>query len=323
MRRTPWLIALALTLALSTGIGTTHAADYPAREVTIIVPPSAGGGTDLIFRALAKATEPFLGKPIVVVNRPGAGGAIGTAEIARAKPDGYTLGAVLQQVHLPFTRPEVGYRWTDFSYIMMVNADPMAFTVKSDSPWKTLKDLVEAARKAPGKITVGNCGMGCISHLAAGLLEQAGGIKLQHVPFEGHAPGRTALLGGHLNVMIMTPPEAADYVRSGQLRVLAVASEKRDPILPDAPTTAEAGYPLIAQGWRSIGGPKGIPADVQAKIHDAFKKGLETPAFQEFMKSSGFPILYMGSAELKAYVQRERNDFKSTLERLGLLRSAE
>lgn len=323
MRRRPWLVALALTLALASGATAAGAADYPTREVTLIVPPSAGGGTDLIFRALAKATEPFLGRPIVVVNRPGAGGAIGTAEIARAKPDGYTLGAVLQQVHLPLMRPEVAYRWTDFTYIMMINADPMAFTVKADSPWKSLRDLVEAAKAKPGAITVGNCGMGCISHLAAGLLEQAGDVKFRHVPFEGHSPGRTALLGGHLDVMIMSPPEAVDYVKSGQLRVLAVASQNRDPLLPDTPTTAEAGYPLIAQAWRAIGGPKGIPADIQAKIHDAFKKGLETPAFQEFMKSSGFPILYMGSAELEAYVERERNDFKNTLERLGLLKLKE
>lgn len=324
MRDLRWLLALLLLAAGIFGTdGPGRAAEYPTREVTLIVPPSAGGGTDLIFRALAKATEPFLGKPIVVVNRPGAGGAIGHAEIARAKPDGYTIGAVLQQVHLPFTRPEVPYRWTDFTYIMMVNADPMAFGVRADRPWKTLKDLVEAAKQAPGKITVGNCGVGCISHLAAGLLEQAAGVRFQHVPFEGHAPGRTALLGGHLDVMVLTPAEAVDYVKSGQILVLAVTSEQRDSILPDVPTAREAGYPIVAQGWRSIGGPRGIPADVQKVIHDAFKKGLAQPSFQEFMKKSGFPVLYMGSDELRAYVEKERAEFRDVLDRLRLLKSAE
>lgn len=321
MKRAYRQAAIGVAVAVWGLAGLGWAADYPTREVTLIVAPGAGGGTDLLFRALAKATEPFLGKPILVVNRPGAAGAIGHAEIARAKPDGHTLGAVLQQIHLPFMRPELSYRWTDFTYIMMVNADPMVFAVKADSPLKTLKDLVEAARQNPGKVTVGNCGLGCISHIAAGLLERAGNVKFQHVPFDGHSPGRTALLGGHLDVMALTPPEAADFVKANQIRVLAVAADKRDAIIPDVPTTAEAGFPVVAQGWRSLGGPKGIPADVQKKIHDAFKKGLEQPAVQEFMKKAGFPLLYMDSAELLSFVQKERADWRDTLKRLDLLKA--
>jgi tripartite-type tricarboxylate transporter receptor subunit TctC len=322
MKLLPRLIGAAAALGLFTLAAGADAADYPTREVTLIVPPSAGGGTDLLFRALASATEPFLGKPIVVVNRPGAGGAIGTAEIARARPDGYTIGAVLQQIYLPFTRPELTYKPNDFTFITMVNADPMAFTVKGDSPWKSMQDLIAAAKASPGRITVGNCGNACVSHMAAGLLERKADIKFTHVPFEGHSPGRTALLGGHVNVMVLTPPEAADLAKAGQLRVLAVADSKRDPLIPDVPTVREAtGHEVVALGWRSIGGPAGMPADVVAKLRDAFKRGMEQDKFKEFAAKNGFPLLPIEGDALRGFIDREREDWRSTLAALGLLKT--
>jgi tripartite-type tricarboxylate transporter receptor subunit TctC len=315
-----YALALACSVGLL-GLTATAQADYPTREVTIIVPPSAGGGTDLLFRALAAATEPHLGKPILIVNRPGAGGAIGTAEIARARKDGYTIGAVLQQIYLPLTRPELSYKPTDFTFITMINADPITIAVRADSPWKSLEDLIAAAKDKPGIITVGNCGNACVSHIATGLIEQKAGVKFQSVPFEGHAPGRTALLGGHVDVMMLTPSEAADLAKAGQLRVLAVADTKRNALLPDVPTVKEAiGVEVVTLAWRALGGPSGMPADVVAKLRDAFRKGIAEPKFQEFATNNGFPLLQIEGDELKAFIDREREDWRSALSGLGLLK---
>ena len=316
------ILAFAVAIiAIALGAGLANAQSYPSHPVTLIVPPGAGGGTDVLFRALAKATEPFLGQPVLVVNRPGAGGAIGTAEIARAKPDGYTIGAVLQQIYLPMMRPELTYRVKDFTYIMMVNIDPLVFTVKGDSKWKTMPDLIAAAKEAPGKITIGNCGSGCNSHIAAALMAKNAGITLTYVPFDGHAPGRTALLGGHLDVMMLTPGEAIDYVKSGQLRGLAVTSDKRFEGL-EVPTLKEAaGFDVVGVSWRSIGGPAGMPAEVVAKLADAFRKGMETAEFQEFAKKGGFPLVYMNSATMTAFIAKESAAWEQTLKDIGLYKA--
>jgi len=316
------LLRAAALVAVGAMAFAVSAQDYPNRPVQVVVPPGAGGGTDLLFRALAKATEPHLGQPIVVVNKPGAGGAIGTAEIARAKPDGYTIGAVLQQIYLPMMRPELSYREKDFTYIMMVNADPMVITIKADKPWKNLADVIAAAKATPGKITVGNCGAGCISHLAAGMVERKSGVKFAHVPFDGHSPGRTALLGGHLDVMVMTPSEALDFVKAGQIRAVAVIDAKRTPILPEVPTLKEAvGYDITASAWRSVGGPAGMPADVVTKLTAAFRKGMDDPAFRDFAQKGGFQLEYMDSAQMAAFINKERPEWEQTLKDFGLYKA--
>jgi tripartite-type tricarboxylate transporter receptor subunit TctC len=313
----------ALVIGVLACISATPAnAQFPEREVTIIVPTSAGGGTDILFRALAKATEPHLGKPIVVVNRPGAGGAIGHAEIARAKPDGYTLGAILQQMFMAWSRPELTYKHDSFAGILMVNGDPFTITVQADGPWKTLNDLVAAAKAKPGQITVGNCGVACSSHIAAGLFEKAAGIKIQHVPFEGHAPGRTALLGGHVNVQLMTPTEGIDMVKAGKLRALALTGTARSSIMPDVPTVKEAlGQDVVTVGWRMLGGPAGLPDAVKAKLLDAFKKGHAEAEFRKFAATGGFDLMNIEGKELEAYVKSEGDSWKDALAALGMLKA--
>jgi len=318
MIRRSALALFAATAALSTFVAPAFA-QYPDRQVTLIVPPAAGGGTDTLYRALARAAEPHLGKPIVVLNRPGAGGGLGTGEISRAKPDGYTIGAVLQQVHLGIMTPELNYKHTDFTYLMMVNADPMAVTVRGDSPWKSMRDLIEAARASPGKISVGNCGSGCISDIATGMIEREAKVKFIHVPFNGHSPGRTAILGGHLDVMMLTPTEAIEFVNNGQLRVLAVTDDKRSTILPAVPTMQEAaGFAVNAVGWRAIGGPPGLPRDVQAKVIDAFTKAMADKEFVAFAAKAGFELRSMDAAQMQAFVAKENTEWRQVMGELGL-----
>jgi len=217
--------------------------------------------------------------------------------------------------------PELNYKHTDFTYLMMVNADPMVFTVRADSKWKTLKDLVDSAKAEPGKISLGNCGSGCISDIATGMLEQQTGAKFVHVPYNGHAPGRTALLGGHMDAMMMTPTEAVDFVKNGQLRVLAVADERRSTVLPDVPTVQESmGLPIYAVGWRALGGPKGLPADVQAKLIAAFRKGMDDPTFREFAAKGGYELRFMDAAQLEQLVNKENAEWAKILTTLGLVK---
>jgi tripartite-type tricarboxylate transporter receptor subunit TctC len=310
-----------LGVALLATVATSAHAEYPERPVTLIIPPGVGGGTDTLYRALIRSAERHLGQPIVPLNRPGAGGGLGTGEIARAKPDGYTIGAVLQQVHLGMMMPELNYKAGDFTYLMMVNADPMAFTVRTDSRWKTMKDLIDDARANPGKISVGNCGSGCISEIATAMLEQATSTQFLHVPYNGHAPGRTALLGGHVDVMMLTPAEAVEFVKDGKLRVLAVTDEHRSGVLPDVPTVQEAaGVPVTAVGWRALGGPKGLPAQVQAKLIAAFRKGMDDPAFKEFAAKGGFELRFMSAEQLAAFVEKENVEWAKILTKLGLVK---
>jgi tripartite-type tricarboxylate transporter receptor subunit TctC len=297
---------------------------YPEREITFIVPTSAGGGSDLTMRAIARATEPILGVPIVVINRPGAGGAIGHAEIARAKPDGYNLGMLLQQMTVvPMMRPEVPYRWTDFKPIIMINGDPAALIVREGGRYSDLKDLVEYVRKNPGVVTVADCGVGCIWQIAAAGFAAEAKIKVNHVPFEGAAPERIALLGGHVDVMVASIPEVADQVRAGKMRILAVMDNKRDPDFPDVPTMKEQGYDVQIVAWRVLGGPKDLPDAIVKKLHDAFRQGMQRPEYTEFMKKRGLRILYMGTEETAKFIDAERRQFKVLLKNLGLLKLEE
>lgn len=311
------LIALAAALIAPAAAW----AAYPEREVTFIVPTSAGGGSDLTMRAIARATEPILGKPIVVVNRPGAGGAIGHTEIARAKPDGYQLGMLLQQMHVvPAMRPEVPYRWTDFKPIIMINGDPAALIVREGGRWKDFKEFVEYIQKNPGVVTVADCGVGCIWQIAAAAMASAAKTKVHHVPFEGAAPERVALLGGHVDAMVASIPEVADQARAKKMRILAVMSDKRDANFPDVPTMKEMGYDMSIVAWRALGGPKDLPDEIVRKLHDVFRKGMEQPAYTEFMNKQGLNIIYMGPEDTAKYITRERNEFKGLLKSLGVLK---
>jgi len=294
---------------------------YPERELTFIVPTSAGGGSDLTMRAIARATEPILGKPVLVVNRPGAGGAIGHSEMARAKPDGYQLGMLLQQMTIvPMMRPEVPYRWTDFKPIIMINADPAALIVREGGRWNDLKEFIEYIQKNPGVVTVADCGVGCIWQIAAAALTSVARTKVHHVPFEGAAPERVALLGGHVDAMVASIPEVADLVRAKKMRILAVMDEQRDLNFPDVPTLKEMGYNVTVVAWRALGGPKDLPDEIVRKLHDVFREGMQQPTYTDFMKKQGLRILYKGTEDTARFIDQERREFKVLLKNLGLLK---
>jgi tripartite-type tricarboxylate transporter receptor subunit TctC len=271
-----------------------QAADFPEKEVQIVVPYAAGGATDLIFRALAAATGKYLGKAAVVVNRPGGGGAVGFTDGAQARPDGYTITSVITPLTILPHQVKTSFTYRDFAPILNVVRDPCMLLVKADSPWKNVQDFVAYARKNPGMITVGNSGAGGGVHLIAMAFEKTAGVTFNHIPFAGGGPSVTALLGGHINAVSVSPPEGINHVKAGKLRMIALFAEQRFDQFPDVPTVKEQGIDFTMGQWRGLAAPKNTPAPVVAKLHDAFKKGMEDPSFVKNARDMAVNLQYLG-----------------------------
>ena len=271
-----------------------YAAEFPTKEVQIIIPWAAGGATDLIFRALAATTGKFFGKAVVVVNRPGGAGAVGYTEAAQAKPDGYTLVSAITPLTILPHQVTTAFSYKSFDPVINVVSDPGMFLVKSDAPWKSLKEFLDYAKKNPDMITVGNSGAGGGVHLIALAFEKAAGVKFNHIPFAGGGPSVTALLGGHINAVTVSPPEGIEHVKAGKLKIIALFSEKRFELFPNVPTVKEQGIDFVMGQWRGLAAPKGTPPDVIKKLHDAFKQGMDDPVFRKNAKDMVVNLSYLG-----------------------------
>jgi tripartite-type tricarboxylate transporter receptor subunit TctC len=291
LRKMILVLFLILTLLMSV---TVQAADFPTKEVQIIIPWAAGGATDLIFRGLAATTGKYLGKAVVVVNRPGGAGAVGYTEAAQAKPDGYTLVSAITPLTILPHQVTTAFTYKSFEPVVNVVDDPSMFLVRSDAPWKSLKEFLDFAKKNPDMITVGNSGAGGGVHLVALAFEKAAGVKFNHIPFSGGGPSVTAILGGHINAVSVSPPEGIEHVKAGKLKIIALFSGKRFELFPDVPTVKEQGIDFIMGMWRGLVAPKGTPPDVIKKLQDAFKQGMDDPVFQKNAKDMAVNLRYLG-----------------------------
>jgi len=271
-----------------------QAAGFPTKEVQVIIPWAAGGATDLIFRALAATTGKYLGKTVVVVNRPGGGSAVGYTEGAQAKPDGYMLTSAVTPLTILPHQVTTAYTYRNFEPIINVVSDPSMFLIRSDAPWKSLKEFLDYAKKHPEMITVGNSGAGGGVHLVALAFEKTAGVKLNHIPFSGGGPSVTAILGGHVNAVSVSPPEGIGHVQAGKLKILALFAEKRLEMFPDVPTVKEQGIDFAMGMWRGLVAPKGTPPDVIKKLHDAFKQGMDDPVFKKNAMDMAVNLSYLG-----------------------------
>jgi tripartite-type tricarboxylate transporter receptor subunit TctC len=276
------------------GMAPVYGAEFPTKEVQIIIPWAAGGATDLIFRALAASTGKHLGKAVVVVNRPGGGSAVGYTEGMQARPDGYTLTSGVTPLTILPHQVATAFTYKNFEPVINVVSDPSMFLVRSDAPWKGLKDFLDYAKKNPGMITVGNSGAGGGVHLVALAFERAAGVKLNHIPFSGGGPSITAILGGHVNAVSVSPPEGINHVQAGKLKIIALFSEKRFEMFPDVPTVKEQGIDFAMGMWRGLIASKGTPPDVIKKLHDAFKQGMDDPTFRKNAKDMAVNLHYLG-----------------------------
>lgn len=315
--------ALALGLAAAAALPSlAWSQAYPAKPITIVVAFAAGGNNDMRARQLGIPVSAALGQPIVVDNKPGASGNIGHEFISRAAPDGYTLGigAMGPLAVNPTLYSRVNFDpLKDFTPIVLVEKAPLVLVTRVEKPFKTLKDVIDAAKAAPGKITVGNAGPGGAHHLSGELLEIAAGITTLSVPYKGGGPAATALLSGEIDLMFEQTYAALPSIQAGKTRPLAVTSAKRLPSLPDVPTMAELGYPqVVVSNWLGIVGPKGMPAPVVAKLNEVFNKALGTADIREKITGPGNEIGGGTPQEFASFIAAENQRWAAVVKKSGI-----
>jgi tripartite-type tricarboxylate transporter receptor subunit TctC len=291
---------------------------FPSRPVRYICPWPAGGSTDAVIRAFAESAAKTLGQPVIVDNKPGAGGMLGASELVSAKPDGYTLSQLPHGVfRIPHMQKTAFDTLKDFTWIACLTGYTFGLVVPADSPIKSVKDLVDYAKANPEKFTYGHTGIGTSPHLAVEEFAQRAGIKLTHVPFKGNADNMQAILGGHT----MAASDAtgwAPHVASGKLRLLATYGTKRSKRWPDVPTLDELGYKTVSDSPFGVCGPKGMEPAVVRTLQDAFKRTLEDPSVLSTLDKFDHSVIYMDS---ETYTRWARESFmaeKATIERLGM-----
>ena len=267
---------------------------YPSRPITWICPYAAGGNADTRSRQVAKVMSEILGQPILIDNKAGAGGNIGTEMIARGKPDGYTVGmgnfAPLAVNHALFKKLNFD-PFNDIVPITLIERGPLILMVRADSPYKSVKDIVNAAKASPGSLSYASGGIGGTHHLSGALFEHSAEIDMIHAPYKSGAAGATDLMSGQVHMMFEQMYSAMPAIKGGRLRALAITSKTRSPLLPDLPTMGEQGYPAVeVLNWPGLVGPKGMSAELIKTLSAACNKALQDPDLREKMLSQGNEI---------------------------------
>ncbi len=304
------IAAVAMAIA-GLGLGGTAAlaqGGYPTKTITMIVPAAAGGTTDLAARMAAQALAPVIGQSVVVDNKGGGNGSIAASLVKRAEADGYTLLMQYSGYHVISPHLTKARTWEqgDFQPVANVLSAPQIIVVRSELPVKTLAELVAYAKANPGKLNYASSGNGSLQHVTGAMLEQQAGIKMVHVPYKGTGPALQDLLGGQVDLTFGTAPPFMPHVQSGKLRVLAVTGTQRLPSLPDAPTTAEAGYAGVnATSWFAVFAPAATPRPVIDKLTADLKKVVENPAFKQKAQEQGATADYMNPQQLGAMVKTD------------------
>ena len=316
------LLVVVLASALSVQAFAAGAGDaeqeFPTKGITAICPWSAGGGTDTILRALAKETEKYLGETITVTNETGGGGAVGHSAIMQAKPDGYTVGMITFELNSLPPQGLIPFDYTAYDPLMRINADAAALTVNASAPYNTLKEFIDYCKAHPGEVSIGNSGPGSVWHIAAGLMAQETGISVNYVPFDGAAPAVTALVGNHLQAVSVSVAEVRGQVQAGQLKILGIMGDDRNDLFPDVPTFKEQGVDVSFYTWRGMALPKGVPADVKAKLSEAFKEAFDSEEFKVFAKNASLTLAYQDADGFEAFLAQNYKDVSAVMAGLGL-----
>lgn len=301
--------ALVAGATLLAPAGALAQAPYPSRPIRLIVPFPAGGGTDLIAREVANKVATSNGWSIVIDNKPGSGGNLGVDAAAKAAPDGYTL--VLGQTSNLAINPTLYARLPynpekDLTPIGLVASAPLVLVVAADSPYKTLADVVAAAKARPEALNYASSGSGTVAHLATELFQKTASVRFTHVPYKGAAQGSTDLIGGQVQMYMSSVPTLIGHIKSGKMRPIVVTSRKRTADLPGAPTVDESGYKgFEAATWFGVAGPAGLPKDVVAKLNAAFNKALQDPEVKRKLASQGAEVKGSTPEEFGAYIREE------------------
>ncbi len=313
----PLVLVLGLALVGSAGCAASGEAPYPSKDVTLLIPWAGGGNVDLVARIVIEPAKKALGRDIVVKNLEGGAGTVGTAEAAKAKPDGYTVFdcSSSPMVTVPHLQT-VPYKYSDFIGVLRLSTSPIVVVVKGDAPYKSLKEYVEASKAKA--LTYGTPGEGGTNHLAGVKLAKVSGANLKAVPFKSTAEAVTAVIGGHADSAMAEPGPSIQHIREGRLRALAVLEDTRFEGLPDVATAKELGYDAVVGSWTGIALQKGASSTIVTKVHDAFKKGMDDPAFKEALAKIGQKHSYLGSADFEKLWAKEYDMYGELMAEVGL-----
>lgn len=281
---------------------------YPNKPITLVVPQAAGGTNDIVGRLIAPAYGEAIGTSIVVENKPGAGGNIGTQAVARSPKDGYTILLTINSAQAinPALYKNPGFDpINDFVPLYYIGATPYVLVTPPGSPYKTLADVVAAAKKNPGGVAYASAGNGTISHLLGAMLNTSAGIDMQHIPYKGVAPAINDVLGGQVPLAFASLPSALNYIKAGKLQAIAISSAKRSSAAPEIPTIAETYPDCVGEVWVAMFAPSGVPADVVSKNQQAMEKVMAKPDVREKLTAQGLDLAPVPPARLGALVKDE------------------
>lgn len=324
------LLTAGPTAVLATALGITlnataptpvRAETFPGKPIRLIVPYGAGGPTDSHLRVVAQQVSTLLGQPVIIDNKPGANGTFGAAELARAKPDGYTIAVLPASVYREPYLNRVAFDPMKLSYIIGLTDYTFGLAVKSDAPWQTWEDFLADARKRPGKLSVGAAGPVQTPSIVLSELAQLAGIELNRIAYKGDAEQVTDLLGGHIDAGILSGV-ASSHIQSGRLRYLAMLTPERVPQFKDVPTLRERGLDVIVESPYGIAGPEGLPEDRLRVIHDAFRTGLESPEGLKSLEQLNQPVNYRSPEAFADYARRAFAREKTRMEQFKAAPSA-
>ena len=313
----------AAFLLLAAAAGAANAQDaYPSKAITMINPFPPGGVADVVGRPLASLMEKSLKQPVVMLNKTGAGGAVGMASVAKAPGDGYTILMGLSSISIFPVSDRINgkppsYELKDFAPIALVTADPTVLVVRSDGPYRTLKDFVDAAKANPGKINYSSSGVYGTLHVSMEIFANAAGIKLFHVPYQGGGPAVTALLGGQVEALASGPAAAIGQIKGGKMRALASWSTERLALLPEIPTFKELGYDAEFYIWTGVFAPASTPAPIVNKLRQAVREAATSAEFKAAMEKVSTPVAYLDAPEFQKYWDRDAARLKVALEKIG------
>jgi tripartite-type tricarboxylate transporter receptor subunit TctC len=312
MRRRVLALGLALIVAAA-----VPAAAFPDKPLELTVLFGAGSAADLLARKLAELAGKDLGQAVAVVNRTGAGGAVGYTHVRGQPPDGHALVWNSNSISTAFHAGNMKFDYTAFAGVAALTSEPVSLAVKADAPWKDIRELIAHAKANPGQVRIGNSGRGSFTHIFAVALENRTGTKLTHVPF-GRELAVTTVLGDKIEASVQLPAEIMAQVTGKQIRVLAISGEKRLPSLPDVPTLKESGVDLTMALWRGVAAPKGTPEAVIARLEKAFTQAAQSAEFRDFATRVGAVVELRGARDFDAFIARDDKDIAALMEQVGL-----